>query len=165
MVQQRRCPCCTIEGPVTVQARARSQEGSQIGPTLLNLGRRCLADAAAGNIIHCHLAVVRPHGRLRCADRRHSTKGDWAARRCAPSFALIEPAALTRVRLETCAAAHKIIVEMSSGRDPDRRSVEYIASYDSDGDGALGIEPARSGQRSLCGWCSPRWCERAPWAA
>ena len=71
-------------------------------------------DAAASKNPH-QLILMKPHGRLRCTDRRREVGRDWPEQRCALPVAPTDPSALTRVRLRACAAGHSNIDKASSG--------------------------------------------------
>ena len=126
------------------QMRPALARRAHISPWTAESGGR----TAAAYFIHLHLAMTRPHDRLRCTRRRRLVNSDWAERRCAASIAPIDPPALTSVCLETCAADHKTIGTTSSGRAPHPRSFEDIAICDSGGGGVVGAEAAREQQRS-----------------
>ena len=86
-------------------------------------------DAAASNHPH-QLILMKPHGRLRCTDRRREVGRDWPEQRCALPVAPTDPSALTRVRLRACAAGHSNIDKASSGQAGDPRSLADIMAHD-----------------------------------
>ena len=86
-------------------------------------------DAAVSNHPH-QLILMKPHGRLRCTDRRREVGRDWPEQRCAPPVAPTDPSALTCVRLRACAAGHSNIDKASSGQAGDPRSLADIMAHD-----------------------------------
>ena len=80
---------------------------------------------------------MKPHGRLRCTDRRREVGRDWPEQRCALPVAPTDPSALTRVRLRACAAGHSNIDKASSGQAGDPRSLADIMAHEYGANGAV----------------------------
>ena len=107
-------------------------------------------DAAASNQDPHQLILMKPHGRLRCTDRRREVGRDWPEQRCALPVAPTDPSALTCVRLRACAAGHSNIDKASSGQAGDPRSLaDIMPAHDYGANGAVRVGPRRERERSL----------------
>ena len=108
-------------------------------------------DAAASNHPH-QLILMKPHGRLRCTDRRREVGRDWPEQRCALPVAPTDPSALTRVRLRASAAGHTAtstrrravkLATLGASRTSWRTTTEPVARSGSgrDASGSARCEP------------------------